>query len=105
MSYLVSGYEPHRAARHAQVRQFPPRATASAIRETQNGQCLAADAQAFDDFLVASLVLGFDVVEETAAQTDHLEQAAPGMIVFFMHLEVVGQSIDAFGEKRDLDLG
>ncbi len=62
----------------------------------------ATDAQALDDLLVARLVLVLQVVEERTPQAHHLEQATAGVIVFLVHLEVVGQRVDALGEKRDL---
>ena len=63
---------------------------------------LAADSKTLDDLLVASLVACFDVIEEPATQAHHLEQAAPRMVVLFMHLEVFGQPVDALRQERDV---
>ena len=66
---------------------------------------LAADAELLDDRLVAWLVLALHVIEQLAALRDHLEQAAPRMVVLGVGLEVLGEVGDALGEDRDLDLG
>ena len=55
--------------------------------------------------LVAPLVGALEVIEQLAALRDHLEQAAPRMIVLHMGLEVIGQGGDPFGQDRDLHLG
>ena len=74
-------------------------------RLQQHWLASAADSQPLDDFLIAGLVATLDVIEKPAAQADHLEQAAPRMVVLLVGLEVIGQSVDALGEERHLDLG
>ena len=36
--------------------------------------------------------------------TDHFQKTAPGMMILFMHLEMLGEEIDALGEHRNLHL-
>ena len=62
----------------------------------------AADAVLFDDLLVAGNVLALDIVQELAAQADHLQKATTGVVVLLVRLEVVGQFVDAVGEDGDL---
>src|SRR6202789_1664583 len=69
------------------------------------GSASAADAQALDEGLVARLILLLDIVKKRSPLRHHLEQAATGMVVLDVSLEVTGQVGDALGENRDLDLG
>ena len=43
------------------------------------------------------------VVEQAAAAVDHLQQAAPAVVVLLVLLEVLGELRDPRGEQRDLD--
>src|SRR5262245_58698752 len=63
---------------------------------------LAADAEALDQRLVASLVDTLDVIEKAAAGLNHLEQAAAGMVILAVALEVLGEVGDALGEDCNL---
>src|ERR1700733_1192803 len=69
------------------------------------GSASAADAQTLDKGLIARLILLLDVVEKRSPLRHHLEQAAAGMIVLDVSLEVAGQVGDALGENRNLDFG
>ena len=51
---------------------------------------LAAYAVLFDDFLITTDVLALDVIKELTALRHHFQEAAARMVVFFVHLEVVG---------------
>ena len=44
------------------------------------------------------------VVQQAAALADHLEEAAAGVVVLLVDLEVLGELSDALGEDGDLDL-
>ena len=71
----------------------------------QNSNCLAAQAEAGDQRTVA---LDFGVLQEreqALALADQLEQAAPGVVILGVGLEVLGQVVDALGEHGHLDLG
>ena len=66
---------------------------------------LLSDAQLGDNGAVALDVLGHQIVQHLAALTDHLQQAAAGVVVLLVDLQVLGQLVDAGGQNGDLDLG
>ena len=66
---------------------------------------LLTDAQLGDDGAVALDVVLRHIVQQTAALADHLEQAHTAVVVLLVHLQVLGELIDALGEDGDLDLG
>ena len=49
-------------------------------------------------------ILALEVVEQTSALRDHLEQAAPRVVIFLVCLEMLGQLLDPLAEQRDLHL-
>src|SRR3954467_1172828 len=63
-------------------------------RKNRARKQLAANAQLFDDRLVALFVGALQVIEQLAALRDHLEKAAPRMVVLHVSLEVIGQRVD-----------
>ena len=50
-------------------------------------------------------VFFFQIVQKTSAGTDHLQKTAAGVMVLLIDLEVLVEVIDAFGQKRNLNLG
>jgi len=55
-------------------------------------------------------VVAFDirflqVIEQTTSLRDHLQQAAPRMVIFLVCFEMFGQVVDTLAEKRHLHLG
>ena len=66
---------------------------------------LLADAELGNDGTIALDVLLHQVVEKAATLTDHLVQAATGVVVVGVNLEVLGELVDALGENSDLDFG
>src|SRR5688572_15749037 len=66
---------------------------------------LLAQAEALDQRAIGLDVLALQVVEQAAAPAHHGEQAAAGMEILDVRLEVLGKHVDALGEERDLDLG
>src|SRR3954467_15540441 len=66
---------------------------------------LAAQAELLDQGAVALEILALQVVQEAAAPSDELEQAATRVVVVLVRAEVLGQLVDALGQHRDLDLG
>jgi hypothetical protein len=64
---------------------------------------LLADTQAANQLRIALGILHFQVVEQPAALTDQLEQAAARMMIFRVRLEVFGEIADAFAENGDLN--
>src|SRR5215469_13890451 len=65
---------------------------------------LASKAEALDQGLVAARVIPPEVIEEPSALAHDLEQAAAGMMILLVDLEVFGEFVDAFGEERNLNL-
>ena len=66
---------------------------------------LFTQTQFLDDGAVTVDILLHQVVEKVTAMTDHLEQATTGVVVLFVHLQVLGQIVDAAGQDRDLNFG
>jgi hypothetical protein len=66
---------------------------------------LTTQTQSSDDFVVLLYVRLLQVIEQTSAMRDHLEQAAPRMIVLLMYLEMLGEFVDTLTQERDLYLG
>ena len=63
---------------------------------------LLADAEPADQFRVTLGVLALEVIEQSAALANQLEQPPPGVVILRVHLEVLGEVVDAVAEKRDL---
>ena len=66
---------------------------------------LLAETQFLQDRFVPIAFVGSQIIEEPPALADELEQAATGMVILFVNLEVLGQIVDAIGEQRSLYLG
>ena len=66
---------------------------------------LLTDTQLGDQGTIALDVLLHEIIEQAAALTDHLVQAAAGVVVLRVLLEVLGELSDTLGEDSDLDLG
>src|SRR5688500_6037868 len=66
---------------------------------------LSAQAEFADDLPVPLDVVLLDVVEEATATTDELHQAPTGVMVALVHLEMLGEVVDALREDGDLHLG
>jgi hypothetical protein len=50
-------------------------------------------------YLVVSLdVCALQIIQQTATLRDHLEQAAPRVVVFFVYFEVLGKLVDPLAE-------
>jgi len=66
---------------------------------------LTSQAEALEYRAITLDILTPQVVEQTAATTDHFEQAAPGEVIFFMGFEMLGEVDDALGQNGNLDFG
>ena len=66
---------------------------------------LTTQTQSSDDFVVLLDVRLLQVIEQTSAMRDHLQQAAPRMIVLLVCLEMLGEFVNALTQERDLHLG
>ena len=65
---------------------------------------LATQAETADDLVVTLYVLALQVIQQTPALRDHLEQAAPRMVIFLVRLEMLGQLVNALAEQCNLHL-
>ena len=65
---------------------------------------LTAQAQTADHLVIALNVRALEVIEQTPALRDHLQQAAPRVIVFLMGFEMIRQLVDALAEQSNLHL-
>src|SRR2546422_6904878 len=66
---------------------------------------LAPESEALDQRPVALDILLAQVLEQSAALADHLEQPAAGVVILFVGPEVLGQLFDALGQQGDLNFG
>jgi len=65
---------------------------------------LTTQAETIDDLVIALNIYALEVVQKTPALRDHLEQAAPRMVIFLVRLEMLGQLVNALAEQRNLHL-
>jgi hypothetical protein len=55
--------------------------------------------------MVALDVCTLQIIEQTASLRDHLEQAAPRVIILFVDFEVFGKLVNPLAEQSYLNLG
>ena len=65
---------------------------------------LTTQAEAIDDLVIALNVYALEVVQKTSALRDHLEQAAPRMVIFLVRLEMLGQLVNSLAKQSNLHL-
>ena len=65
---------------------------------------LAAQAETVNQVMIGFDIATLQIIEQTSALRDHLEQAAPRMIIFLVRSEMIGQIVDTTSQKRDLNL-
>src|SRR4029077_17139524 len=65
---------------------------------------LSTKAEASHYLVVALDVWPLQIIKQTATLRDHLEQAAPRMIVLFMYLEMFSKLVDPLAEQSYLNL-
>src|SRR5271165_203279 len=66
---------------------------------------LVTQAQFVDDLAVAFQIGALEIAQQAAPFADLHEQAAPAGVVFLVRLEMLGEVVDRFGQKGDLDFG
>jgi hypothetical protein len=66
--------------------------------------CLTTQAETSDDLVITLDIYALEVVQQTSALRDHLEQTAPRVVIFLMRPEVLGQFVNALAEQSDLHL-
>ena len=65
---------------------------------------LLAQVQLLDDGTVACDIGLLKVTEKVTSVTNHLQHAAAAVMVLVVSLEVLGESVDAMGKNRNLNL-
>ena len=68
-------------------------------------QVLLTKTEANDQFAIALNISFLEVIEETTTTTNEHQQTTTAVMVIFVGFEVFGQDVDAFGQKRNLNLG
>ena len=66
---------------------------------------LPADAELVDNRPVPPRILILQIFQESPPLPDQHQQAPPRVVILRVGLEMLGQSVDALGEERDLHLG
>lgn len=66
---------------------------------------LLSDAELCDAGSVTLDVLVHEVIEQTAALTDHKKQAVAAVVILLVNLQMLGELIDALGQDGNLHLG
>src|SRR5256885_1082171 len=79
----------------------PPAGAVARVRRA----FLFANPELLDQLSVALRVPVLEVVKEAAAGPDHLEQAAAGMMILGVRVEMIGQTFYPAAQDGDLDLG
>ncbi len=65
---------------------------------------LLAKSQASHYLVVTLNVCSLQIIQQTPALRDHLEQAAPRVVIFFVDFEVFGKLVDSLAEQSYLNL-
>src|SRR5712664_2287404 len=89
---------------YVRLRRGPGRAGRVVGRSNRNPRSLS-NSEFFRDDSVAFRVLLAQVFEQAPALADQHQETAAGVMVLLVSLEVVGETVDPFGEERDLHLG
>jgi hypothetical protein len=67
------------------------------------GITLTPQTECFDNRTVTLNIVAFNVIEQSATLTDQHQQSPTGVVIFFMHFQMLGQVGYPMGEKTDLD--
>jgi len=65
---------------------------------------LPAKLKLFGNRLVTGDVRVVEVIQQFAALADHHQQSAPGTVVFFVALQMLGEQVNPLGQKCDLHI-
>ncbi len=71
-------------------------------RREFGGELLVADAEFGDQPCVAGVIFSFQITKQSLASSDEFEKTEARGVVFFVLFEVIGQIVDAIGQKGDL---
>jgi len=64
---------------------------------------LLSDSKLCNHLPIAIDVIHSEVIEQTPALPDDLQQPAPGPMIFFVRFEVLSQIVNAFAKQSDLN--
>src|SRR5207244_11506817 len=64
---------------------------------------LLSDSELCNHLAIAIDLIHSEVIEQTPALTDDLQQPAPGPMIFFVRFEVLSQVVNAFAQQSDLN--
>src|ERR1700741_920483 len=62
----------------------------------------ATQAEAFNQALISGQIAILEISEQALALVDQLEQAAAGVVILLVRLEMIGEVIDAGGQQGNL---
>lgn len=66
---------------------------------------LLPETQTLDYVSVAFHIIFFDVIQQPSSLADQLQQAAPGVVIFLVRLEMLGQIFDSRAQQSNLHFG
>ena len=66
---------------------------------------LLPEAQTLDYGSITLHIICFDVIEQSSSLADQLQQAAPGVVIFLVRLEMLGQIFDSRAQQGNLYFG
>jgi hypothetical protein len=65
---------------------------------------LAPQTKGFDDGTVALNIVAFNIIEQPSTLTHQHQKSPPGVVIFLVNLQMLGQVRDSMGQKTDLNL-
>jgi len=74
-------------------------------KKAGKGGNLPAQLELLGKLVVTIRVCIVEIIQETTALSDHLEQATTGAVILLVDLQVLGQLVDALGQERNLNVG
>src|SRR3989442_15423268 len=66
---------------------------------------LLAEAEGADQVLVPGFAVAPEVLEQTPAISNHLEQTSPPVVILLVRIEMRLQAVDPLRQQRDLNFG
>ncbi len=75
----------------------------NAVTEWNRAYLLLTNTEPFNDGPISRNILILEIVQQATTLSDHPQQSAARMMVFCMHLKMIGQIRDLFAQNRDLD--
>jgi hypothetical protein len=66
---------------------------------------LLPETQTLDYVSVAFHIIFFDIIQQSSSLADQLQQTAPGVVIFLVRLEMLGQIFDSRAQQGNLYFG